>query len=372
MKSQIPNRLPTKPTRGSAKAMDAFYEKLVERNERETLPFLPIYSSYTSLLTLTESLQRQCQESERELSHLRQQLNDDAIGGTGGSSNSALKSALKNETRLRDKLEKLQEEYNIKLKAESQLQSDALAAAGKLETARDQQAETGKQIESVQQQLDQANTVIRRLEERLEESESSGKLADQLADGLKSTIRTLQEENDALLKENTMFSERMVSEKVKIVDQMNELTEMVDALKKENELLKKMKKEEKTEGTRALAGLVEDSSGTPRRNLGDIGVVLPSEPKFKVAAHTKEGNSIRFDKSGSNHVATAGADGVVKVWDSTSGAIRSTLYGSMGQVMTSCDIGAALVVGGATDKTCRVWDQKTSRMVCCSFVVYCF
>jgi WD40 repeat protein len=62
-------------------------------------------------------------------------------------------------------------------------------------------------------------------------------------------------------------------------------------------------------------------------------------------------------------VATASSDSTVKVWDASSGMLRSTLRGGSGHTIISCDISGGLVVGGGSDKTCRVWNLRTERMV---------
>lgn len=330
--------------------MDVLYEKLVERNARETTPFIPIYHAYTSQLKLTTDLEHKIQQLEQQLQHQQHHRSNDPASDsatttdTSTPSMAALQSALKNETLLRDKLEHLEEKY-----------------ASDLKTERDKLARSEEQAQALQTQLDAARESVQRWEQRFQESESSGKLSEQQAEGLKATIRELQQENDVLGQENQMLSERLVTEKTKIVDQMNELTEMVESLKSENEKLQK-----KAAAADSFLNVTPSGSNAalpPRRLLSDMGVVLPTEPKFKISAHRKEASCLRFDRC-SGTVCTAGADGTVQLWNSATGGLQTTLYGSMGQGMTSCDIGDKLVVGGGTDKTCRVWDRKTARMVC--------
>jgi WD40 repeat protein len=73
----------------------------------------------------------------------------------------------------------------------------------------------------------------------------------------------------------------------------------------------------------------------------------------------------RYDGSGLDLVATGSADSTVKVWDTANGQLRATLRsGGSSNSIISCDISNGVVVAGGCDKTCRVWNLRTQRMVC--------
>lgn len=365
--------------------MNEIYQQLLERNARETVPFLPVYEANASLLNLTESLQAKCAASEREVASLSQLLLDAASttgGGSKGTStlnNAAMKSALKNEARLRDKLELLQEEFNAKLKVMSDIQADALKTASRLQEVQTLNVSQDKMITALQEEIDQQNIAADRLRHQAEESEASTKLAEQQYDGLKSTIRTLQEENDALTKENRDFESRLITDKTKMVDEMTVLTDMVERLKKEVDMLRSLKQQEdqRSSGTKlswfggstkneAKSGNTttddKDAESTRKFGIFDVAIV-PSISKTTIAAHTTEGTCVRYDNSGTNLVATASSDSTVKVWDTASGSLRGTFRGSPGHTIICCDIDGVLVVGAGSDKTCRVWNLRTERMV---------
>ena len=119
-----------------------------------------------------------------------------------------------------------------------------------------------------------------------------------------------------------------------------------------------------TDGRQVTPPIEEED---PSRKFGDLKVVLPSGPKFSLAAHSPEGICVRYDSgsggSGSDLVVTSGSDATVKVFDTTNGILKSTFRGSAGHPFLGCDIVGQLVAGGGTDKTCRVWTLKTDRMV---------
>lgn len=353
--------------------MDLIYQQLLERNERETKPFVSIYDSYTSLLSLTDTLQAKCAAAEIEVENLRRQIQD----GKGGSSSStlntsAMKSAMKNETRLRDKLEQLQEEFNAMVKKERE-------TASSLQEAQILNSKNEKTIKTLIDELEDEKSKTSRLEQQLMETGSSSKLAEEQNDKLKEAIRSLQGENDELKKENLIFEGRLLAEKGKAVDEMNELTDMVERLKAEVDMLRSLSKVEKNiqesnkeaaksswfgKGTKSTKPLEDSEDSVETRKFGTLDeVIVPSQIKQTITAHMMDGTCVRYDHTGPNLIATASSDSTVKVWDTVSGKLRGTFRGSPGHPIICCDIASPLVVGGGSDKTCRVWNLTNERMI---------
>ena len=92
----------------------------------------------------------------------------------------------------------------------------------------------------------------------------------------------------------------------------------------------------------------------------DTAVALPRELRFSVKAHHTEINGVCYHCSDAV-VFTGSSDGSVKVWDTASGKAKSSLRG--GQPIISVDSFENLVAGGGTDKTVRLWDVRTERLV---------
>ena len=61
-------------------------------------------------------------------------------------------------------------------------------------------------------------------------------------------------------------------------------------------------------------------------------------------------------------LATAG-DSMIKIWDTSSGKSNTTLRGASGHFMLGVDISGETAAGASTDKTCRVWNLRTKRMI---------
>ena len=91
----------------------------------------------------------------------------------------------------------------------------------------------------------------------------------------------------------------------------------------------------------------------------------PNDSSSSANNHSVSYFSRRCTTSGTDLIATGGSlDGTVKVWKVADGSILATLRGgSSNNSILSCDVTNRLVAGGGNDKTCRVWDISTQRMV---------
>lgn len=358
--------------------MNDIYQQLLERNTRETTPFLAIHEANATLLNQGDGLRAKCERLEREISELQQQLKDAAATSAGGkSSGVAGTAAIKSEARLRDKLEKLQEELNAKLRVHADDQSAALKTAKELTDMKDLNTAQEMTIRNLREENSRAEKAIEHLENQLADAKSRTQLAEQQYTGLKDTIRVLQEENDVYGKENRQLETRLLEDKGKMVDEMNVLTEMVDSLKKEVDMLRSYKVQEDKRrswfGKTAFPVDADDKEKKEKaqqeksdsRRWGNFGVIPPSAPKHIIAAHTMDCTCVKYDESGTDLVATASSDSTVKVWDTNTGTVRATLRGASGHAIIGCDISGNLVVGAGSDKTCKVWNLRTERMVSC-------
>ena len=357
--------------------MLGIYQQLQERNARETLPFVAVHEANATLLNQVDALQNKCDDYEREVSVLQQQVDDnvgDSHNGNGGKGNAAATAALKNEARFRDKLEKLQEEMNSKLKVHAEDQANALKTAKELSEMKDLNLVQESTIANLKKESDRKEKAIGHLTEELTDAKSRTKLAEQQYVGLKETIRSLQKENDQLKKENRNIETRLVEDKGKMVDEMNVLTEMVDSLKREVDMLRSLKGQEEKRKSAGWFGMsspvskgseakTSETGKDSKRKFGMFGVIVPSGQKQNIQAHMAEATSVRYDSMGSDLVVTGGADSMVKVWDTGTGGLKATLRGPSGHIILGVDICGNLAVGASSDKTCRVWNVKTERMV---------
>jgi autophagy-related protein 16 len=347
--------------------LENLHQSLLERNIRETLPFLEVHEANATLLNQVDGLQLKCEALERENAQL-----DSSAGGSGNNGDTA---ALRNETRLRDKLEKLQEELNEKLKAHQKDTAQALQTANALALTKESHAGLEQKIKKLEQEALKKDKNISHLTQQVQDSKSITRLAEQQYMGLKETIRSLQKENDVMKDENGKLIDRLVSGKDKTSDEVNTLNEMVAQLRKEVDMLRTLKlqddkrrswfggsktnkDEEEAKKSKIIVTKGEEATS---RKFGTIGSILPSSIAQTIEAHHGDASCVRYDSSGTDLLATCGTDSFVKIWDTNSGMLKATLRGS--SVIAACDIGGGLAVGGGSDKMCRVWNLKTERMV---------
>lgn len=168
--------------------MQDIYQMILERNERETSPFVAVHESYSNLRLQMDSLQKKYEAAESEMASLRQQLEDSTSPGSDGhggissgtsSSTAATAAAIKNETRLRDKLEKIQEELNAKLQAESTDRAEALRTIKELAEVRESNSKQEAIIDTMKQDYQKAERVIEHLKTEIDDAKSRTQLAEQ-------------------------------------------------------------------------------------------------------------------------------------------------------------------------------------------------
>jgi len=227
-------------------------------------------------------------------------------------------------------------------------------------------------ISSLREEVSQSKTLIRNLTNQLEDARNRARLAEIQFDGLKGRIEALQEQNDEFRKANDSFVGRLVTEKEKSVEQMNQMMELVETLKKEVDMLRGLLEQEEKrkfwkDGAEHLPSKTSDDNNDDTRNhrrFGSTGIIIPSSPKIIIRAHPSQGTSIRYDSSGSDLLATASEDSTIKLWETGNGTLKGTFKGGgAGNTILGMDISGGTVAAGGADKMCRVWNTRNERMV---------
>mmetsp|Transcript_28287 Transcript_28287/g.43512 ORF Transcript_28287/g.43512 Transcript_28287/m.43512 type:complete len:386 (-) Transcript_28287:614-1771(-) len=167
--------------------------------------------------------------------------------------------------------------------------------------------------------------------------------------------------------------EPLVAENVQAMDTINVLREKLDSMHHELEMLRAFKKQEEKRTSwfdrlhqNISKGSTEHDKKEAKpdeRKWGSMGAVIPSRPATIIQAHLGEATCVRYDGADTNLVATSGNDGTVKIWESQNGSLRATLRGKAGHPILGCDLRGELAVGSGSDKTCRVWNVRTERMI---------
>mmetsp|Transcript_31141 Transcript_31141/g.65685 ORF Transcript_31141/g.65685 Transcript_31141/m.65685 type:complete len:570 (+) Transcript_31141:91-1800(+) len=355
--------------------MEDVYSLIQERNARETLPFLSIHSSNAYLRNHVDTLQARCETLEREYLEQQQLVADQAQA-------IELSAApVKNEARLRGQIAKLQEDLNKKLQHEVKSTSDAVKASKELSTLKEEKAAQDATMSNLRMEMTRCNEIIVHLQSELENSKLFARLAEKQIDGLKDAIRSLQEENEETTTLNKRLLGETVTEKEKMAEQFNNMNQIIETLQKEANMLRSYAKMGKGSGGGwfglsarrgdkhlAVAGNDDSSSGDtdskPRRQWGTTScAVLPSQPMCTIKAHRDDAMCVRYDGTNLNRVATASSDATVRVFDTSNGQLEATFSAGGRQPLIGVDIGGNIVCGCGADKTCRVWNLQSRRMI---------
>lgn len=355
---------------GFAQKMEDIYSLIQERNARETLPFLSIHSSNSYLRNHVDTLQARCESLERQYFE-QQQLIATQSQQIELSANSV---PAKNEAKYRQEIAKLEKE---KLQHEMKSAAAAIETSKELSNMREDIADKGNTISNLRMEATRNNEIITHLQSELDHSKSLARLAEQQFGGLKDAIRALQDENDETKKLNRRLLDETVNEKEKMAEQFNNMNETTETLQKEASMLRSYVKMGTSSGKgwfglsarKSFLAAVNDESSSddaalkPTRQWGATGAVMPSRPIFTIKAHRDDASCVRYDGTNLNRIATASSDATVKVFDTSNGQLEATFSAGGSQPLIGIDLAGDIVCGCGADKTCRVWSQKTKRMI---------
>jgi WD domain, G-beta repeat len=398
-------------------SLDDLYRLVVDRNTQETIPFLPVYESNALLLEKLDEAQRKFESLERQQIVLSSTLTQDAtMMTTENQQGKGEMAALRNETRLREKLEQLQDQLDETRKEYQSQTIQAQDATKALIKAKEEKAILEQKLKLLAQEIGKKDKTIDHLSQKVEDTKSFTKLAEIQYVGLKDSIRSLQKENDVIKDENRKLIDRLVSDKEKTSNEVNVLNEMVDQLRKEVAMLRTLNSQddqrrswfgslssstvppstvtvETIVGTKAKRIVETATTTTPNdtsMTISPIRILPPSSLSIQTclpSAHKGEVFCVRYDNSGcgssnksrsNTNLVTCGSDACVHVWDesqldhshmeehhselpASSRHPRHTFRGTY--ALLTCDMYGDLVAAGGTDKMCRVWNIQTQRMV---------
>jgi len=327
--------------------MEDVHNLILQRNAYETTPFVTVHASNVSLRKQSYNTQLCCERLETERNDREKLLDQLKIDLRG-------KGPSKIEIKQRDTIEKLQEQLSEKNRLSQELSKQ-------LDLNRFQE----KTIESLRGEVSRQEGIILKITDEMQDAVTNRKLAEKQYIGLKDNIRRLQEENDSLSKTSDELVNRIMSEKEKSAEEMNKMIDIIQQQKDKIEMLESVNKTGKWMkwGSTKDTPTEPPSSQISERKFGVTGSIAPTVIKARIRAHQSQATCLRYDSSGSDLVATASDDATVKIWHTGTGKLQKTLRGGSGHIMLGIDICGEIAAGGGTDKTCRIWNTRTERMI---------
>jgi autophagy-related protein 16 len=392
--------------------MEDVYNLIQQRNAYETTPFLPIHASNIALSNLADTLQARCESLEKqyyleqqqllvEANQLSEKTQEDGEQQYNNNSNNNDSSslAISGNTRLRGEVAQLHKALREKIKKEltntnnnNNTEANAtLQTTKEIAQLKEINSTQSSQISNLKVQLSRTTDINTHLQSELDNANTLTRLSEKQFVGLKSAIRELQSENDEKSALNERLIQEAVYEKEKFAEQLNSMNDMVEKLQKEIEMLKLYNKNSSsggmswfglTNGRESIKGGVGTASSSSSssaaaavgvdtnnnnetvRKWGAFGAILPSKPLYTIKAHREDASCVTYDGTNLNLVATTSSDATIRVFDTSNGQLQSTFSAGGGSLpMTGVDISGGIVTACGADKTCRVWQYNTRRLI---------
>ena len=332
-------------------------ERIRRRNERNHDPFVSLVNSYRHVFAQSHRFEAQLVE-----------IKADARARASDSEQVAV---------LRQRLADLQGELSVKHKGE------AVRAQSNL-----MRVEKHRQVEIL---LDQTQNEVARLKRALEAAEAKREEAESETSLLREEMtraRTRSERLESRIKElvdeNRSLIERTIADKQRLVEEMNQLTELYQEAGARERASRRRVSEtvfSTPDSEDALETALTNASSTEGREAGEFDVAALSKLRFDVdvvsvrfetGAHDTEVSAARFQRDDPSTLATSSSDGTVCIWTLGAGSNstlsakkRTTLRASSGfgaSPLMCVDVGETLVLSGGSDRSARIWSRATDRV----------
>lgn len=390
----------TQRATGEADWLDVATARLKKRNEVQTDPFLTIFNSNTKMFYELARLQKQQNDMKRKVAEMQyetSQLLSEACSG-GGDSKSA--PAIE---KLKDKLSVLQGELREKQTSESNERMLRLDLSKKVRDQNKLLVDQAEEIKIAKDELKEAHVKISQLEEEVAAEQRSREVVCAEIESLRETASNAEKRLQGMEAENASLVERILTEKRKTADDLNEMNSLVDGVKgivgggisflksTASDLIAKRASSSRSSET-------ENAGTFPIDAESDKGEDLPLPPISEIALPKHISNIVNCHKGAINdlksvndgrHFITSGSDSYVRLFDIAAlpspGVVGSSASTRSAPPMVSqpnpllsllstgpliCLDVSAPVAGGSewvvsscsSDNSCRIWSLRNKSM----------
>ncbi|XP_058102057.1 autophagy-related protein 16 [Magnolia sinica] len=254
----------------------------------------------------------------------------------------------------KEKAENLELELQQCYKAQARLSEQLVVEVAECRASKAMVQEKEVAITDLQNEVSQSREECSRLKEVLEEKIEALELVIEENQTLKAQLEEVTTKAKNAEAENKMLIDRWMLQKMKDAERLNEA----------NALYEDMMDQVKASSIQQLARLQVD--GVIRQS--EVGAenfvesTIPTTCKHKLSAHTGGCGSLLFEYN-TDKLITGGQDQTVKIWDTKSGTLSSTLYGCLGSVLDlSITHDNRSVIAASSSNNLFVWDVGSGRV----------
>ncbi|XP_061340652.1 autophagy-related protein 16-like [Gastrolobium bilobum] len=254
----------------------------------------------------------------------------------------------------KEKAENLQVELQQCYKAQSRLSEQLVVEVAEARASKALVQEKESAIADMLKELTEVRDECSQLKMDLEQKIKSLELVVSENSEIKAQLEQMTAKAMKAEAENKMLIDRWMLEKMKDADRLNEA----------NALYEDMVARLKASGLEQLARQQVD--GIVRRSEEGAEFFLesniPSTCKYRLNAHEGGCASMLFEYN-SSKLITGGQDRSVKVWDTNTGSLSSTLSGCLGSVLDlTISHDNRSVIAASSSNNLYVWDLNSSRI----------
>ncbi|KAL2933300.1 Autophagy-related protein 16 [Bienertia sinuspersici] len=254
----------------------------------------------------------------------------------------------------KEKAEKLELELQQCYKAQSRL-SDQLVvevAEGRAAKASIQEKETA--VASLEKEVAQLSDECSELKKLLDEKTKGFELLTSENQELKRQLEETSMKAKNAEAENKMLVDRWMLQKMQDAERINEA----------NALYEDMVEQLKSSSLQQVA--LQQVDGVVRQSEEGaeffVESSIPTTCKNRIHAHDGGCASILFEYN-SNKLVTGGQDRSIKMWDTSTGALTRTLYGSLGSVLDlTITHDNKTIIAASSSNNLYVWDVSSGRI----------
>ncbi|TKY55287.1 tipD protein [Spatholobus suberectus] len=254
----------------------------------------------------------------------------------------------------KEKAENLQVELQQCYKAQSRLSEQLVVEVAESRASKALVQEKENAVADLQKELTELRDECSQLKLDLEEKVKSLEVVVSENSELKAQLEQMTTKANKAEAENKMLIDRWMLEKMKDAERLNEA----------NALYEDMVEKLKASGLEQLArqqvdGIVRQSEEGAEFFLESN---IPSTCKYRLSAHEGGCASMLFEYN-SGKLITGGQDRSVKMWDTNTGSLSSTLHGCLGSVLDlTITHDNRSVIAASSSNNLYVWDVNSGRV----------